>query len=74
MVPMTASVAGRDSSLIFEEFHMPSNLAKYRHLSFLCQAHRCYYCGFLMWENDLEQFAPIAQHFLGAGATLQMYR
>jgi len=59
MVPTTAAMAGGDSSLIFEEFLMPSNLSKYRHQSFLSQAHRCYYCGFLMWEHNPEQFAAI---------------
>lgn len=44
-------------SLIFEDFRMPSSLLKHRHQAFLSQNHRCYYCGFEMWENDSTQFA-----------------
>lgn len=36
---------------------MPTKLAQYRHQAFFEQDHRCYYCNFLMWESDLEQFA-----------------
>lgn len=36
---------------------MPTKIAQHRHQSFLEQAHRCYYCGFLMWESDPEVFA-----------------
>lgn len=44
-------------SLIPEEFRMPSSLSKHRHQAFLSQNHRCYYCGFEMWEIDPTQFA-----------------
>ncbi|RIX42509.1 MAG: restriction endonuclease [Rhodocyclales bacterium GT-UBC] len=36
---------------------MPSRLFKYRHLAFVAQNERCYYCGFLMWESAPESFA-----------------
>jgi 5-methylcytosine-specific restriction endonuclease McrA len=36
---------------------MPSSVQKYRHQAFLSQEHRCYYCGFLMWESSPEEFA-----------------
>jgi len=36
---------------------MPTKIVQYRHQAFLEQAHRCYYCDFLMWESDPEAFA-----------------
>jgi len=67
---MTAAIAGRDFSLLSEELLMPSKVVKYRQQAFLNQAQRCYYCGFLMWEGNPEEFAafhrislPQAQRF-----------
>lgn len=36
---------------------MPTKLVKYRRQAFEQQSHRCYYCGFEMWENDPVRFA-----------------
>lgn len=54
---MTAAKAGREFSQFFRGTPMQSRLLKYRHLAFLTQSERCYYCGFLMWESNPEVFA-----------------
>ena len=35
---------------------MPNTLTKNRHLALTNQSHRCYYCGFPMWDDDPAPF------------------
>ena len=36
---------------------MKSNIKRHRHSSYLAQSGYCYYCGFPVWENNLDLFA-----------------
>ena len=36
---------------------MASKLAHHRKSAFIAQSHRCFYCGFPMWESDCKSFA-----------------
>lgn len=36
---------------------MASKLVHHRKSAFIAQSHRCFYCGFPMWESDCKSFA-----------------
>lgn len=36
---------------------MKSKIIRHRHSSYIAQSGICYYCGFPLWENDLNSFA-----------------
>jgi len=36
---------------------MKSNIIHHRHSSYIAQSGTCYYCGFPLWESDLNSFA-----------------